>query len=241
MKSLLALPRSTLIRLVAFLALVAGGILIARYSPVREVLTEEGIKALVTQVRAAWWGPLVLIVLYVAMAVVALPPVPLLVGGALFGPILGTFYNVLGLFVGAAASYAVARALGHDAMVVWFGQRVRKMERVFERFGFWPLVQMRFLPVPFAVVNYGAALSGVRPLLFLSSALVGLAPSTAIHTFFIARLLAGEGSPWSNGLGYLVCFGVFNLLIGIPWLRQRLRRRERFRELQAERENRTSR
>ncbi len=239
MKSIRALPRPVLLRFAAFLLLLVCGGLLVQWAPVGEVLTEEGIKGLMAKVRAMWWGPLVLIGLYVMVSVVALPPSPLLIGGALFGPVVGSLYNLTGLFLGAAASFLVGRLLGHDALEALAGKRVRRMARSFERSGFWPIVQTRFLPLPFSVVNFGSALAGVPAVSFLGASMVGLIPATAIQTYFIAELLVGEGHRLVTGAAYLACFTVLNLLIGIPWWKQQRNRLGRYRQLRASRSSRS--
>jgi uncharacterized membrane protein YdjX (TVP38/TMEM64 family) len=111
---------------------------------------------------------------------------------------------------------------------------MRRAERAFQRHGFWPLVQTRFLPLPFPVVNFGAALAGIGSAMFLSASFLGLFPSTLIHTYFIATLMEVESQ---QRVGYLIaygaCFVVFNLVIGIGWLKDQwsLRRTRGSREI----------
>ncbi|MBT8340818.1 MAG: VTT domain-containing protein, partial [Desulfatitalea sp.] len=101
------------------------------------------------------------------------------------------------------------------------GERLRRGAHLFQRRGFWPLVQTRFLPIPFVVVNFGAALAGVRPALFFSAALAGLIPSTLIHTGFIAALLDAQGHRRAVLLGcYAASFVVLNVAIGAFWLKR---------------------
>jgi len=227
-----AVPRSLWIRVGLLAVLVGVGVLLVKFTPAGELLTRERMIEIVAGVRRSWWGPLALIGLYAVLAPLALPMSPLLVGGAVFGPLSGTAYNTLGLLIGAALSYQLARLLGREFVLHVTAGRLRRAERLFERHGFWPLVQTRFLPLPFPVVNFGAALGGVRPARFLLATVVGIVPSTLIHTVFIARLFATEGrARWVTLSAYAACFVAFNLAIGIPWLRRAARRRGRYRRL----------
>ena len=228
------IPAGVWLRLSTLIALVLIGIVLVRFTPIGEFLTEERIASLTAKVRGVWWAPLLLIGLYALVGTLGLPPVPLLVGGAAFGALYGSLYNLLGLLLGASLAYMVARVLGRDFVVRITGQRIRRAERIFERHGFWPLVQTRFLPIPFAVVNFGAALAGVGPPLFFFATAVGLIPSTLIHTFFIAEAIETRGLGRALTLaGYAGTFVLFNVLISALWVGEQARRRKRYRELVA--------
>lgn len=228
------IPASVWLRLSMLIALVLVGIVLVRFTPIGEFLTEERIASLTAEVRGVWWSPLLLIGLYAIVASLGLPPVPLLVGGAAFGALYGSLYNIVGLLLGASMAYTVARVLGRGFVVRVTGQRIRRAEHIFERHGFWPLVQTRFLPLPFAAVNFGAALAGVGPPLFLAATAVGLIPSTLIHTYFIAEALETRGLGRAMTLAcYAGTFVLFNVLISGLWVGEQARRRKRYRELVA--------
>lgn len=215
------MPPVVWLRLSLFVALLLSGFALFRLTPYGEMLSEEGMVSLATQLRGVWWSPLILIGLYTIMAVLGLPTGPLLMGGAVFGVLYGSLYNMVGLLMGAVLSYQVARILGRDFVVQVTGKRLQRAERLLEQHGFWPMVQTRFMPIPFAVVNFGAALAGVRPPLFLSATVVGLIPSTLIHTYFIAELFATRGSSRAMTLvWYAATFVLFNVVISVLWLRE---------------------
>jgi uncharacterized membrane protein YdjX (TVP38/TMEM64 family) len=214
------------------IALVLVGIILVRLTPIGEFFTEDRVASLTAEVRGTWWAPLLLIGLYAIVATLGLPPAPLLVGGATFGALYGSLYNMAGLLLGASLAYTVVRVLGRDFVVRVTGQRIRRAENLFERHGFWPLVQTRFLPIPFAVVNYGAALAGVGTSLFFLATAVGLIPSTLIHTYFIAEAIETRGLGRAMTLAcYAGTFVLFNVLISGLWVGEQARRRRRYREL----------
>ena len=168
------------------------------------------------------------------MSTLGLPPIPLLVGGAAFGAFHGSIYNMAGLLLGASLAYGLAKLLGRDFVVRITGERFRRAESIFRRHGFWPMVQTRFMPLPFSVVNFGAALAGVRPVFFLVTSAVGLIPSTLIHTYFMAQAIATQGRERAFTLAlYLGVFVLFNILLSTLWLREQTQRRKRYRELVA--------
>ncbi len=222
------IPRAVRLRALLLVAVLAAAFAAVRWTPLAGTVGDERLVDLLTGLRGLWWAPPLLVALYVIFACLALPAAPLMVAGAAFGPLQGFLFNMAGLLAGAAASYFLALALGRDFVAHVAGRRMRRAERAFRRHGFWPLVQTRFLPIPFTVVNFGAALAGVPPAMFLTAALVGLVPSTLIHSVFIAVLIEAQGADRWPLLGlYGVTFLAFNLAIGLPWLIQQRRRQQR--------------
>jgi len=234
-----AVPRWVLWRFVLFLALVAVGLVLFRFTPLGERLNElldrERLMALRESLQARWWTAPLLVALYAVLAPLGVPVSPfMLAGGAIFGTLAGWGLNLLGTFLGAAGSFFLARALGRDFVVHLVGERLRPVERLIRRRGFWPLVRIRFLPVPFPVVNYGAALAGVPAGLFLLTTAIGLVPANLVFTYFAAALVDAVGGDRAGILlqmavavaGLLALSFLPNLLVG----RQRRRRYQELRE-----------
>jgi uncharacterized membrane protein YdjX (TVP38/TMEM64 family) len=227
-------PRNVWLRAAFFIGLLLVGIALVRFTPIGEALTEERVLSLIETLRGTWWAPFLLIALFALVSTLGLPPIPLLVGGAAFGAFYGSIYNMVGLLLGASLAYGLANLLGRDFVVRVTGDRLRRAESIFVRHGFWPLVQTRFMPLPFSVVNFGAALAGVRPVFFLVASALGLIPSTFLHTYFMAQALTTQGPERAFTLAlYLGVFVLFNLLLSSLWLRERVQRRKRYRELVA--------
>jgi uncharacterized membrane protein YdjX (TVP38/TMEM64 family) len=218
-------------------ALLAAGFLLLRYSPLKDWLDRERLAAALAMLREAWWSPFALLALYVALAPLGLPMTPLIfASAAVFGTVVGGAYNVLGCFLGAAASFLLARWLGRDLVVRLAGERLRSVERLLARHGFWSLLRIRFVPVPFALVNFGAALAGVPLSTFLLSSALGLLPAIAVFTHFFASLThaAAEdrGGLVVNLVGSLAALLALSLL---PAAWTRCRRSRRYRGLLAKR------
>ena len=231
--------RASRTRAFILVSLIVAGFVLVRWTPVGDYVTEEKLVGLLTEISKIWWAPLALLALYAVLAALGMTMVPLMVAGSIFGPVLGSFYNTLGVLIGAIVSFWLARLLGRDFVLQITGDRFRRAERFTDKHGFWPLVQTRFLPLPFPVVNYGAALAGVSPGMFVGSAIVGIVPSTVLHSVFISNIMFAEGMQraW-YGVGYAASFVAFNLLIGIPWIRGQRQRKRRYDELIATRRRR---
>lgn len=235
-------PLRLVLRFAVLVAIVVGGLALARFTPLAGYLERDRLVAALAALRDAWWSPLALVGLYLGAAPLGLPVSPLLLGGgAVFGAAKGTVLNVLGLFLGAAASYFVALLLGRELIAHFLGKRLKRVERAFERHGFWPLVQIRFIPIPFAVVNYGAALAGVKAPLFLLATAVGLVPSTLVHTYFASALVsAGPGEHLALLIQYGVAIVSLAVATSVPTLLTRRQRKQRYADLVATRKDRNN-
>jgi uncharacterized membrane protein YdjX (TVP38/TMEM64 family) len=230
-------PRRAVLRFIVLALIVGAGFAVLRFTPLRDQLTREALAATLAALRDAWWSPLLLAGLYLALAPLGLPMSPLVfAGGVVFGFARGALYNLGGLFVGAVASFLLARGLGHELIAHYLGERLKRVERMVSRQGFWALVRVRFLPLPFALVNYGMAFAGVRVPAFLYSTAIGLLPTTALYTY-VAAVLANaasgdRGAVTRNALLAIAAVAAASLL---PNLVTALRRRRRYRELKSSR------
>jgi len=216
-------------RVAVFAVIVGGGFLVLRYTPLAEYLHEEKMKALFDSLSSFWWAPLFLVLLYTVLAPLGMPMTPLLIaGGAVFGSLYGSVYNCLGLLLGGTASFLLARSLGRDFVVHITRGKIRHAEAVFDRHGFWPLVQTRFMPIPYALVNYSMALAGVRLPLFLVTTVLGVIPAGIIYTYCWAEIFRSSGDERVASIVQLaVVILVMNVLVGFPSIRAALRARKK--------------
>jgi phospholipase D1/2 len=227
-------PRRLLLRFLLLPALLAGGYAAVRWTPLAGYLSGPALAATIARLRHSWWAPGLLIGGYLVLSPVGVPATPLMIaGGVVFGGALGTLYNAAGVILGSAASYFLGRLLGRDFVRHLAGPRLRKVETAIGRRGFWSLVAVRFLPLPFPLVNYGAALAGVRPSLFLATTALGIAPTVAIYTFFFAALAGAAASHHGNVYAEIsaqlprlaVPLGLLLAVTLVPqWLRARRRK-----------------
>ncbi|MEM8963459.1 MAG: VTT domain-containing protein [Acidobacteriota bacterium] len=237
--ALRTVPRGIWLKLAGLVLIVLTGTALIAFTPLGDYFTWENIQATLDQIGAQWWAPIVFILLFIISAAIAIPPSPLVMaGGAVFGIALGTLWNVIGLFLGALIAYIIGRSLGRDFIAHIAGESLKKAEAVFDQRGFWPLVQARFLPMPFAFMNYGAALAGVKPVQYLITTILGLLPTTLMHTTFASMVVRAEGGDakawWSLAWG--IAFVGVGVLTNLPTLRAELRRRKRKKEMREESE-----
>jgi uncharacterized membrane protein YdjX (TVP38/TMEM64 family) len=112
-----------LIRILLILALAAGVTLALLY---RDRFDAAAIQSWVQEAGIA--APLLFMLIYAFAAVLFLPGwVLTLAGGALFGPVLGTFYNLTGATLGASLAFLIARYLASDWVARKAGGRVKQL------------------------------------------------------------------------------------------------------------------
>lgn len=108
-----------------------------------------------------------------------------LAGGALFGPIIGTVFNLLGASCGAICSFLITRHLVYD----WFsrkrGQRLNKLINGVEQKGWLFVAFLRLVPIiPFNLVNYGMGLTAIPFKSYCTATVFFLIPAEIIYTYF---------------------------------------------------------
>jgi uncharacterized membrane protein YdjX (TVP38/TMEM64 family) len=226
--------RGPALRFALLLALLAVGFVLARYTPLRDRLNVDQMRATLEQLRGLWWAPLAHVGLLLVFGSIGVPATPfLLAGAAIFGAKWGTVWNFAGVFAASCAGFGLARLLGREFVERIGGEKVKKAERIFHRRGFLPLVAVRFLPIPFQLVNAAAAVVGVRFPKFLFASAVGLLPPIAILTYFASALLGaatGERGEIFRQLALvsIACIIAVFLPVAI-WRRRRIWRLARLR------------
>ncbi len=234
-----AVPRHLLLRFLVLVAIVVAGFAVMRWSPLAQYLTVERASALLAQLRQTWWAPLALIGTYIVLCPLFVPASPMMIaGGIVFGPVWGTIYNITGTFLGGSLSYFLGRFLGRDFVRHVLGHRLKRVEQRIARRGFWSLVGIRFLPVPYPLVNYTAALAGVRPGLFLPTTAIGLIPGNIVFSYFASLIPRAATSGDRSGLilQFVGATAALILLTAIPQIWAARKRRERYREIRARRQ-----
>lgn len=164
-----------------------------------------------------WWGPLVFVGVQVLQVIIFVIPGELtqVAGGYLFGMWLGTLLSVIGIALGAAFNFFLARTLGMRFVESVFGKA--KVEQ-FERFINNPKLALVFfllflIPgLPKDALCYMAGLSHLKflPFLILSSA--ARLPGILVSGFM------GHAAGNADWLSVLITAGAAALLFGLGWL-----------------------
>lgn len=209
-------------------ALVLAGIAVARWSPVREYLEPQEAVAALEEIGRQPWAPVALVVLWAVTTPIGLPASPLVfASGAVFGTFWGWIYSLIGATVAATTSFWVARLLGHDILARFLGEeRLGRVEDLVGRHGFWTVFRLRFIFLPFFLVNFAAALAGMRFGRFIIATILGLAPSLFVYNYFSHALVdataADRQGVWRNLALAMVAFLALTL---VPQVIARFRNR----------------
>ena len=179
-------------RLLLALALAAGIALALVY---REHLDAAALTDWVAAAGAA--GPLVFMAVYALATVLFLPGSLLtLAGGALFGPVWGTLYNLTGATLGAALAFLIARYLAADWVQARAGGIGKRLVQGVEAEGWRFVAFTRLVPLfPFNLLNYALGLTRIPFLHYLIATFVCMVPGALAYTWlgYAGREAAGGG------------------------------------------------
>lgn len=142
-------------------------------------------------------APVIFMLVYAAATVLFLPgSVLTLAGGALFGPVLGTFYNLTGATIGASLAFLVARYLASDWVEDKAQGRVKQLVNGVEREGWRFVAFTRLVPLfPFNLLNYALGLTRIRFLHYLLTTYIFMLPGAFAYTYlgYAGREAVGGG------------------------------------------------
>lgn len=158
---------------------------------------------------------------YIAAVALSLPGATwlTLIGGFLFGTILGAIIVVVSATAGAMAIFLAARTALGDSLRSRAGAWVSRMEEGFREGQASYLLMMRLIPaVPFFIANLVPALLGARLWTYFWTTLVGIIPGTVVYI----SIGAGLGEQLSRGeppdLGVIFEWHILGPLVGLAAL-----------------------
>lgn len=200
-------------RAVIFVGFVIAVIVVGVTVPLTSV---ERIRS--TASDAGWWGAAVFVIGY---SLVTLTPIPKnvvsIAAGLTWGLGVGVLLVYLGALIGAGLAFLIGRSLGRDAVERFTGARVARVDEMLRRRGLIALIGVRLVPVlPFTVINYTAALTGVRRRDYAIGTMVGILPGTVAY---VAAGAYGTTLGWpfylaAGSLGVLTIAGaIYSVLL----------------------------
>jgi uncharacterized membrane protein YdjX (TVP38/TMEM64 family) len=142
-------------------------------------------------------APIVFMLVYALATVLFLPgSVITLAGGALFGPVLGTLYNLTGATLGALLAFLISRYLASDWIAEKAGGRLKQLINGVEGEGWRFVAFVRLVPLfPFNLLNYALGLTKIRFLHYLIATYVFMLPGAIAYTYlgYAGREAVGGG------------------------------------------------
>jgi uncharacterized membrane protein YdjX (TVP38/TMEM64 family) len=135
--------------------------------------------------RFGRWAPIVFMVLYALSAVLFVPGSVLTVaGGALFGPVAGTLWNLTGATLGATLAFVIARYVASDWVAARAGERLAGLMRGVDEEGWRFVAFVRLVPLfPFNLVNYAFGVTRIRLGEYVIASFVCMAPGALAYTY----------------------------------------------------------
>ncbi|MEN8205177.1 MAG: VTT domain-containing protein [Pseudomonadota bacterium] len=169
-----------LMRIVLFLGLLAAVTLAIIY---RDQFDAAALEAWVRDAGPV--APLLFMLIYALSAVLFLPgSVLTLAGGALFGPVLGTLYNLTGATLGATLAFLIARYLASDWVAEKTGGRVKQLINGVEGEGWRFVAFVRLVPLfPFNLLNYALGLTRLHLLHYIIATYLFMLPGAIAYTY----------------------------------------------------------
>ena len=200
-------------RLVALAAVAAGLAAAVWLLPIKGYL--DAVLAWVAGL--GFWGPAVVVGIYIVSCVLFLPGSVLTLGaGFLFGVVKGTAVVSAGSTLGASAAFLVGRSIarGWVARKVAGNQKFAAIDDAVGHHGFKIVLLTRLSPIfPFNFLNYAYGLTGVRFWHYVLASWIGMLPGTVMYVYlgYAARRVAASlteatGGPAERTLAQQVFF-----------------------------------
>jgi len=181
---------------ILLLLLIAAGITLVVMN--REQLDATVIQNWIEQSGNA--APLLFMALYIVGTVFFFPGAILtLLGGALFGPVLGTLYNLTAATIGAMLSFLVARYLASDWVEKKTGGRLKQLMNGVENEGWRFVAFTRLVPLfPFNLLNYGLGLTKIKFSHYSIASYIFMLPGAIAYTYL--GYIGKEAATGGDGL-----------------------------------------
>jgi uncharacterized membrane protein YdjX (TVP38/TMEM64 family) len=179
------------------------------------------------------WAPILFTLIYIVAAVTLAPAFFLTVAaGAMFGVWRGSAIVFVAASLGASVVYVLGSRL---AKLSWMQRvtrdpRVAAVQAAIRSESLWIMFLLRLSPlVPYNILNYALALSGVRYVDFLV-ALIGMIPAIIMYTYYgkvvgdVAALAAGVSPPRGPEYYALLVAGLIAIIASTTMITRAARR-----------------
>lgn len=192
----------------------------------------EVVNQVVQLLQTSAWGPILYILIYTLRPILLFSAALLTIaGGLLFGPIWGWVYATIGAHSGAMVAYGLGRVLGkgmledsgNNTVLQTYADRMRQN-------AFDTVLTMRFLFLPYDLVNYIAGFLRIEWRAFLLASFLGSLPGSIAFILFGASLEGNviEGTPSFNPWTLAASVGIFiiSLILSRVFKRREVQQQE---------------
>ncbi len=142
------------------------------------------------------WGPAAYIAIYALITITCISVLPItLVGGLVFGGLMGTIYTAIGASLGLSLAFLIARYIARKPMEKKFGNSdvFKKIDNGVKNEGWFVLATTRLLPVfPFGIQNYVYGLTSIGFLQYSLLSTVFILPGTSVFVLLAGAVASGD-------------------------------------------------
>ncbi len=171
--------------------------------------------------RAGIWAPILYIGIYVLATALVLPSTVLnLLGGALFGPWLGTLWTSLAAVIAAVITFAFTRTMGQEWVARKLGGQWQVMDVELRQGGVYYMFAIRLLPIiPYGLVNFAAGLTSISLRDYTLGTILGTVPG--VLPFVLLGSSGIQAMQTGEMLPLIAPLGIIGLLTGTAtWFRR---------------------
>lgn len=172
------------------------------------------------------WASVIFILMFAAATVLFLPGTMFaLAGGALFGPVWGSLFNLTGATLGAVLAFVITRLILSDWVRARTGSKLKRLITGVEAEGWRFVAFVRLVPLfPFNLVNYAFGLTKIGLPAYTVTSFICMIPGALAYTYlgYAGReAVAGGEGMISKGL---LALALLAAALFLPRLIGRLRR-----------------
>lgn len=215
--------KTGLSRLLLVLLLLAGVSLALLY---RDRFDIEVLDAWIQD--AGIWAPLLFMLVYALAAVLFLPgSVLTLAGGALFGPLYGTLYNLTGATIGAGLAFLISRYLASEWVEKKSSGRLKQLIDGVGSEGWRFVAFTRLVPLfPFNLLNYALGLTPIRFTHYLLATFICMSPAAFAYTYlgYAGREMASGSDDLIRKI--MLAIALFALVAFLPRFIKKMRTKQ---------------
>jgi uncharacterized membrane protein YdjX (TVP38/TMEM64 family)/rhodanese-related sulfurtransferase len=180
--------------------------------------------------RFGHWAPTLFVLFYALATVLFVPGSAFsLAGGALFGPLWGTIWNLTGATFGASLAFLTARYLASDWVAKKSGDRLGRVMRGVDAEGWRFVAFVRLVPLfPFNLLNYALGLTRITFGIYVLTSAICMVPGALAYTWlgYAGRQAVTGGENMIRDV--LIAIGVLAAAALLPRLVRRFRRQPSF-------------
>ncbi len=152
---------------------------------------------------------------YIAMAALSLPGAVMLtlLGGALFGTLLGTVLVSFASTMGATLAFLVSRFLFRETVQRRFRDKLDAINQGVERDGGFYLFTLRLVPIfPFFIINLVMGVTPISLPLYYGASQIGMLPATLVYVNAGTQLAGLESIQGILSFNLLAAFALLGIL-----------------------------